>query len=96
MSSTKVKIVETETIVNKTLVKETETHIFKITNFNPELSNGKYRGTVVDKETNEHCGDFIVTTGIRNMLSLNINLDCKTVVAEILDMIEKINSGEIE
>ena len=96
MSSTKVKIVETETIVNKTLVKETETHIFKITNFNPELKNNRYSGNVIDKETGMHCGDFMVSGGSHSILSLNVNLECKTVVAEILDMIEKINAGEIE
>lgn len=96
MSSTKVKIVETETIINKTLVKETETHIFKIINFNSELKNNQYSGSVIDKETGNHCGNFTVSGGSHGILSLNVNLECKTIVADILDMIEKINAGEIE
>ena len=85
-----------EVITRSTLVKETESHIFKITNFDAgtPAAHRRLRGNITHKD-GTRCGDFIINSGVRGMLSVNLNLNCKELLTDLLQMIDDIEAGNI-
>ena len=66
-----------EVITRSTLVKETENHVFKITNYEAgKTTQRRIKGTIRHKD-GTICGYFVVNSGVKRMLSVNINMECK-------------------
>lgn len=85
-----------EVITRSTLVKETENHVFKISNFEADkvAPLRRLRGNITHKD-GTRCGDFIINSGVRGMLSVNLNLNCKELLTDLLQMIDDIEAGNI-
>lgn len=83
-----------EVITYHTLVKETENHIFKITNYNADTDKNQRLRGVIEHKDGTHCGDFMVNRGRRGMLSVNLNMDCKELLTDLLAMLADIEAGD--
>ena len=94
--STQIESKVTEVITRSTLVKETENHVFKISNFEADkvAPLRRLRGTITHKD-GTRCGDFIVNTGVRNMLSVNINMNCRELLTDLLSMLTDLEANNI-
>ena len=82
-----------EVITRSTLVKETENHIFKIINYDNKASN-RFRGSITHKN-GTRCGDFSVSLHPRKALQVNINMDCRDLLADLLAMLDDIDANNI-
>lgn len=95
MSTIQSKSVST-TIVRKTLVYETENHLFKVSSVNindNKIVDSRLRGTVEHKN-GTHCGDFSIDMRARRQISININSDCKELLVDFVSFVNAINNNE--
>lgn len=84
-----------EVITRSTLVKETENHVFKITNYEAgKTPQRRIKGTIKHKNGTD-CGDFVVNSGVKRMLSVNINMACKDLLADLLTMLNDLDNNNI-
>ena len=84
-----------EVITRSTLVKETENHVFKITNYEAgKTPQRRIKGTIKHKDGTD-CGDFVVNSGVKRMLSVNINMECKELLADLLTMLNDLDANNI-
>ena len=95
-TTTKIESKVDEVITRSTLVKETENHVFKITNYEASDLNvsQRLRGTITHKN-GARCGDFVVNAGVRKSLSVNINMDCRELLSELLTMLADLEAKNI-
>lgn len=86
-----------EVITRGTLVRETETHVFKIDNVNlNDLSKlpTRMRGLVLHKNGTK-CGDFTINNFGRRALSVNIDMNCRTLLVDLLAMLDELEANSI-
>lgn len=86
-----------EVITRGTLVRETETHVFKIDNVNlNDLSKlpTRMRGLVLHKNGTK-CGDFTINNFGRKTLSVNIDMNCRTLLTDLLAMLDELEANSI-
>lgn len=82
-----------ETITKKTILKETENHIFTASFADNEYPSS-FHGNITHKDGTS-CGSFVVTNGSPNILNVSINMDCKELFADILVMLDDIANNRI-
>lgn len=95
MSTIQSKSVST-TVVKKTLVYETENHLFKVSSVDMadnKIVSSRLRGTVEHKD-GTYCGDFTIDMRVRRQLSININSDCKELLVDFVSFVNAINNNE--
>lgn len=95
MSTIQSKSIST-TVVKKTLVYETENHLFKVSSVNindNKIVDSRLRGTVEHKD-GTRCGDFTIDMRARRQLSININSDCKDLLVDFVSFVNAINNNE--
>lgn len=83
------------TVVKKTLVYETENHLFKIPSVDMtdnKIASSRLRGTVEHKDGTS-CGDFVIDMRVRHQLSININSDCKELLVDFVSFVKAINDN---
>lgn len=86
-----------EVITRGTLVRETETHVFKIDNVNLNILNKlptRMRGVILHKNGTK-CGDFIINNFGRKVLSVNIDMNCRTLLGDLLAMLDELEANSI-
>lgn len=86
-----------EVITRGTLVRETETHVFKIDNVNLNILNKlptRMRGVILHKNGTK-CGDFIINNFGRKVLSVNIDMNCRTLLDDLLAMLDELEANSI-
>lgn len=86
-----------EVITRGTLVRETETHVFKIDDVNlNDLGKlpTRMRGVILHKN-GTRCGDFIVNNFGHRMLSVNIDMNCRTLLTDLLAMLDELDTNNI-
>lgn len=95
-TTTKIESKIADVITRSTLVKETDNHVFKISNFEAGTAAPlrRLRGTITHKN-GTRCGDFIVSNGVRKMLSVNINMDCCDLLTDLLTMLADLEANNI-
>lgn len=84
-------------IVRKTLVYETENHIFKVPNVNAtddKRSKTRVRGVIEHKDGTK-CGDFSASFVGRKQLTVNLDLDCKFLLVDLIDFLNAFENQEI-
>ena len=84
-------------ITQKTLVYETDNHIFKV--INAEIGED---GTIshivngtIEHKNGQHCGDFDISNGDKRSILLNINVDCKELLCDFVEFVNSIESKNI-
>lgn len=92
-ATTYVESKTTATITRKTLVKETENHVFTVIGMDSETPS-RIRGKITHKN-GTHCGDFAVNGGTRKTLSVNLNMDCKSLLNDLLVMLDDIDNNRV-
>lgn len=92
-ATTYVESKTTATITRKTLVKETENHVFTIIGMDSETPS-RIRGKITHKNGTP-CGDFSVNGSVRRTLNINLNMDCKELLSELLVMLDDIANNRI-
>lgn len=88
-----------EVITRGALVRKTEAgeHLFKIDNVNlNELDKlpTRMRGIILHKNGSK-CGDFTINNFGRKMLSVNIDMNCRTLLTDLLAMLDELEANNI-
>ena len=96
-NTTPVESKVSEIITKGTIVKESGDHIFKIDNVDiNDVSNtkGRIRG-IINHKNGEKCGDFIINNFGRKTLSINIDMNCRTLLGDLLLMLDDLDANKI-
>jgi hypothetical protein len=97
MTTTPIESKVSKVVTHVTLVKETDTHIFKIDNvdLNDTTSlSTRLRGLILHKN-GTHCGDFVINNFGRKTLSVNIDMSCRTLLGDLLLMLDDLDANKI-
>lgn len=85
-------------VVRKTLVYETENHLFKVPNASAtdDKRGGKTRVRgVIEHKDGTRCGDFSASFVGRKQLAVNLDLDCRFLLADFIDFLNAFENQEI-